>query len=229
MRFFAFIWLAVFAVALTPVQDAQAQIFLEDRAYGDPNAPVTVIEYASLGCPHCKTFHEQVWPEFKTTYVDTGQVYFIFREFPFHLPDLRAVTLARCGGEARYGAFIDSIFANQSDWMNGGDPMPALNAIARQGGISQEAYDACLADEGLQQSILDRRNLAIEAGVQSTPTFDVNGTLHGGVQQMSNWADILGDGAGAAGGDDMTMYLIIGGGVVVLAGGAFFMMRRRSA
>lgn len=236
VAFAAALWGA--SLSLIP-SAAKAEPFAGDRIIGDPNAPVTVIEYASLGCPHCKSFHEAVWPDFKSKYIETGKVKFIFRVFPFHLQDLRAETLARCGGEDRYDAFIDVLFKRQRDWLKETGFMDVLGQIGLQGGISAEQYAACQADEALQQSILERRNQGVQAGINSTPSFQLeDGTIVSGVQDMDDWKDLLGDlddqasNTGVMDGTDtgdMT-FVYAGLGVAALAGvGGLAYTRRKSS
>lgn len=226
----------VAGAAMTGVAASAQEVFTDDFVFGDPNAPVEVIEYASLTCPHCRTFHMNVWPEFKQTYVDTGRVRFVFREFPLNQPDLFATGLARCGGEARYEAFIDTLFDRQAEWRDAPDPLAALQRIGNLGGVTPDALLACLQDETLGQAILDRRNAAIaEHEINATPTFVVDGVKHEGTLQMADWARILGDveadvGVVAVeeGGLGTTGIAAIVVAVVLGAGAVFLIMRKRA-
>jgi protein-disulfide isomerase len=148
---------------------------LSEQALGDPNAPVTIIEYASMTCPHCAHFHETVYPELKKQYIDTGKVRFIFREFPLDPLAAAGFMLARCAGEGKYFPVIETLFAQQKEWVVQ-KPLTPLLAIARQAGFTQESFDACLANQNLLQGIEDVRTRGAQKfQVNSTPTFFVNG------------------------------------------------------
>jgi protein-disulfide isomerase len=158
---------------------------LGERALGDPNAPVTVIEYASLTCSHCAHFHETTFAPFKEKYVDTGKVYFIFREFPLDALATSAFVLARCVPEDRYFAVVDILFRQQRTWAFSDNPAGALFNIAKQAGFSQESFKACLTN----QEILDGVNWVRDRGgeefdVSATPTFFINGTKKSGALSL---------------------------------------------
>ena len=224
--------IALAAVSAISTTVKAQSAFTTDRIFGDPDAPTKITEYASLGCIHCKNFHENVWPEFKTTYIDTGKVQYTFRVFPFHLQDLRAVTLARCAGESRYDAFIDLLFKRRDDWLKEEGFLEELNKLALQGGVSIAEYEACQVDEALQQSILDRRNAGVEAGIQSTPSFVLNDDeVITRISTMADWVKILGDGSEAdqtsSATTDNTIAYTIGGAVVatMVVGGIAYARR----
>lgn len=149
---------------------------LQDMVLGEDDAPVTIIEYASLTCPHCAAFHEQVYPEIKSEYIDTGKAKLIFREFPFDSIATAGFMLARCAEPKRYFGFIDVMFEQQSEWLSLGSPMEGIQEIARQGGFSNEQFQECLTDTDVLEGIrwIQERG-ANEFGVQSTPTFFING------------------------------------------------------
>lgn len=148
---------------------------------GSADAPVTVIEYASPTCPACKYFHDIVLPEIKEKYVSTGQVRFIFREYPINDIDVPAYAMALCAGDDRYFAVLDDIFAHQSgiiDAARNGVLKAALVAIAERHGINGEAaFDACMADESIRQRLKTTYDEAQKDGVDSTPTFVFNGEM----------------------------------------------------
>ena len=147
-----------------------------DRVLGKTDAPITIIEYASLTCPHCAEFHNTVLPELKKQYVDTGKVKFIYRDFPLDQLALRAAMLARCAPEERYFAFVEVLFKNQQSWAAASDPMAALSRIGRLGGVPAEKIESCLNDKALADAVLESRMTgAKDFDVKSTPTILVNG------------------------------------------------------
>lgn len=149
---------------------------LQDMVLGEADAPVTIIEYASLTCPHCAAFHKQIYPKIKSEYIDTGKAKLIFREFPFDSIATAGFMLARCAEPKRYFGFIDVMFEQQSEWLSLGSPMEGIQEIARQGGFSNEQFQECLTDKDVLEGIrwIQERG-ANEFGVESTPTFFING------------------------------------------------------
>ena len=153
---------------------------LEDMTMGDPKAPVTVIEYASTTCPHCSHFYETTFPEFKKRYIDTGKVRYIYREFVLNQLDAAAVMLLRCTDKDKYFPLLDAFFTKQKEWVVD-KPIPPLMAIAKQAGFTEESFNACLDTQKNPKSKelldkIDARNQAAQKlGVNSTPTFFVNG------------------------------------------------------
>jgi len=148
---------------------------LGDMSLGDEKAPVTIIEYASMTCPHCANFHEVTYPELKKKYIDTGKVRFIFREFPLDQLAAAAFMLARCGGKERYFPMIETLFQQQRTWAVQ-RPLQPLMAISKQAGLSEAGFNECLKNQQVLDGIEDVRKRATEKlNVQSTPTFFVNG------------------------------------------------------
>ncbi len=147
---------------------------LGDMALGDEKAPVTIIEYASMTCPHCAQFHATTFQEIKKRYIDTGKVRFIFREFPLDQLALAAFLLARCAGPDKYFPMIDTLFQMQKEWVIQ-KPLGPLLAIAKQAGMSEEAFNECLQNKKLIDGIEEVRQTAMKLNVQSTPSFFVNG------------------------------------------------------
>ena len=147
---------------------------LPDFGVGD-DAPVTVVEYASMTCSHCAAFHNNTYPELKKRYIDTGKVRYIMREFPLDPLAAGAFMLARCAGKDKYYPMIETLFHQQQQWVVQ-KPIEPLLVIARQAGFSQESFDACLKDQKMLESIEGIRNRATDKfGVNSTPTFFING------------------------------------------------------
>jgi len=158
-----------------PMADLLAPGPLGDEIQGQADAPVTIVEYASMTCPHCSHFHETTYPEMKKKYIDTGKVRFIFREFPLDPLALAASMLARCAGKDRYFPLIDAFFAQQKDWVVQ-KPLQPMFAIAKQAGFTQQTFDQCLANHQMEQGLVDERTRAQQKfNVNSTPTFFING------------------------------------------------------
>jgi protein-disulfide isomerase len=150
-----------------------------DIVLGSDKAPVTIIEYASMTCPHCAHFSATTFPELEKRYIDTGKVRFIFREFPLDRLAAAGFMLARCaakdGGSKKYMAVVETLFAKQDQWVVE-KPVPALKDIAKQFGFTEQSFDACLTNQKVLDDIQAVRNRAAEKlGVNSTPTFFVNG------------------------------------------------------
>jgi protein-disulfide isomerase len=146
-----------------------------DVMLGSEKAPVTIIEYASLTCPHCGMFATTTFPELKKRYIDTGKVRFALRAFPRDALDAAAFMLSRCNGNDKYMPIVETLFAKQADWLVK-EPVPALKSLAKQFGYTEDSFDACLANhkmlEGLQEA---RDHAVIKLGINSTPTFFING------------------------------------------------------
>lgn len=150
---------------------------LGDKILGDENAPVTVIEYASMTCPHCGRFHRNTWVAFKEKYIDTGKVRFIFREFPLDASAFAIAMLARCAPADRFFGVIDLFFTTQEAWLQSQDRYNALLDLARQAGFSKESFDACLANQALFEGLNEVKNRGSRKfGITGTPTFFINGT-----------------------------------------------------
>lgn len=148
---------------------------LEDIVMGDAKAPVTIIEYASMTCVHCAVFHNTTYPELKKRYIDTGKVKYIMREFPLDPLAAAGFMIARCAGKEKYYPMIEVLFQKQKEW-GVQQPIPPLTAIAKQAGFTQESFEACLQNQKMLDSIEATRNHAAQKlGVNSTPTFFVNG------------------------------------------------------
>lgn len=163
-----------------------------DIVLGDPNAPLTVIEYASFTCPHCKSFHLNTWPRFKEEYVDTGRVKFIMREVYFDKYGLWASMTARCGGEAGFYPMTDTFLKQQSTWTRAEDIGQAIQQIGRRAGLSQDQLNACLSDTDYAKELLEAyQKNAAEDGVRSTPTFIINGEAHSGSMSFEDFAKIV--------------------------------------
>ncbi|MGB9364380.1 MAG: DsbA family protein [Xanthobacteraceae bacterium] len=156
---------------------------LPDIVLGKADAPVTIVEYASMTCPHCATFSKTTFPQLKAKYIDTGKVRFIFREFPLDELAAAAAMLARCidkdNGEKAI-AVIEVLFNSQDKWAVR-QPLPQLQQIAKQAGLTQQAFEECLANQKLYNDVLAMRERGSkEYKVESTPTLFINGKLQRG-------------------------------------------------
>lgn len=187
--------LTVEALAETvPASELMKTEGLPEMAMGDEKASVTIIEYASMTCPHCAHFQEATFPEIKKRYIDTGKVRWIFREFPLDNLAAAAFMLARCAAKddsERYFAFIDTLFRQQRQWAIE-KPIPPLLAIAKQAGLTEQTFNACLANQQMLDGIESVRQRAIKQfKVQSTPTFFINGTAHPGALSIDEMAKAI--------------------------------------
>jgi protein-disulfide isomerase len=172
-----------FAYAAAPAETvSEADLMkpgsLPDRVLGKPEAPVTIVEYASSTCPHCAHFQEQTFPQLKKQYIDTGKVKYIFREFPLGSGELDS---------NKYYAMIDTLFAQQTRWAVQ-HPIPPLLAIAKQAGFTEKSFEACIDNTKLQKDILASRDRGYQQfGVNSTPTFFINGKRYVGALPFSDF------------------------------------------
>jgi protein-disulfide isomerase len=148
---------------------------LGDVVLGSPDAPVTIIEYASMTCPHCAQFQAKTFPKLKERYIDTGKVRYIFREFPLDPLAAGAFMLARCADKDKYLSIIDLFFGTQREWVVPNPLQPMFN-IAKQAGYNEETFNACLKNQQILDGIQNTRDHAAKVlNVESTPTFFING------------------------------------------------------
>jgi protein-disulfide isomerase len=148
-----------------------------DMSLGDPKAPVHVVEYLSLTCPHCAHFHADVFPAFKAKYIDTGRVHFTIRELLTAPAQVAAAgfMLARCDGGKNYFKIVDEVFRSQARWQ-GGSIKPIFVEIARNNGLTEAQFEACITDPKAQEALQARLEYATGTDkVTGTPTFFVNG------------------------------------------------------
>ena len=156
---------------------------VEEMSIGNPDAPVTVIEYASYTCPHCARFHQGAFKDLQADYIDTGKINFVYREVYFDKFGLWAGLLARCGGTTdRYFAITDLLYENQSTWSradNEGGIARNLMQLGRTAGFSDEQMQSCLHDQTMAQALVATyQKNATEHGIRSTPSFVINGELY---------------------------------------------------
>jgi protein-disulfide isomerase len=201
------IWFALlFAVTLAAGLPAAAQapapdpakaasllaVSRQDRVVGKPDAPITIVEYASLTCPHCAHFEKDVLPGLKKKWIEPGKAKLILRDYPLDEPALRAAMMARCAPPERFYPLIDMLFETQEKWAVAKDWRGALEMTARLAGIGKKEFDACLANKAMEDEVAQSRLLATtQLGVDSTPTFFVNGTKFQGAPTEQAFDQLL--------------------------------------
>lgn len=148
---------------------------LGDKMLGDANAPVTIIEYASLTCPYCRKFHADTFPQFKKELIDTGKVRFILREFPIGRTAAAAAVVTRCAPEKDYFTLFHKYLAQQNQWTSQDVRPDAIYKIAAQTGMSRATFDACMANKEITDGLVWVKERARDFGVSGTPTFFING------------------------------------------------------
>ena len=186
------------ALALGPGL-ARAQDALEEQGYalgdmtmGDPDAPVTIIEYSSFTCPHCASFHTETWPEIEERYVETGKARLVFREVYFDQLGLWSSMIARCGGEGPFFGYVAEFLERQQEWARADDPVAEIRRIGRLGGLSEERVRQCLTDEDLLRHLVERyQENATEDEVTSTPTFIINGDKFSGAMGVERFSELI--------------------------------------
>jgi protein-disulfide isomerase len=190
--------LAAFLLAAPVLARADAPTLApDDRVLGNPAAPNIIFEYASLTCPHCARFDLEVLPKLKAAWIDTGRAMLVFRDFPLDGPALYGAMLARCAPPDRFFTFIDVLFQSQDGWgraKNVNEVKTALTRIGQVGGLSEQQISTCLNDEKLQDSIIkERQDANHDYGVNSTPTFFINGTKLEGEHPLEAFEKYLHD------------------------------------
>jgi protein-disulfide isomerase len=179
-------------VWLPLVLSASAAAEPQEQILGNPDAPVTIIEYASLTCPHCAHFHNEVLPELKERYIVPGKVRLIFRDFPLDQTALAAAALAHCAGPDRFFSMINVMFETQSNWARASDPIAALKQLGKLGGLTDREMDACLADQQLTDGILrERLDGQNEYQIGSTPTFIIDGKAYPGARDAEDFGKLI--------------------------------------
>ena len=167
-----------FAQSLPSVQS-----MIAERVLGNKNAPVEVIEYASLTCPHCASFHNGPWPTLKKEYLDTGKIKLIYRDFPTDQLAVAASMIAKCAPKKRYFSIIELMFKTQEKWRRSPNPQEALTNIGRLAGMSQATVEACMSNQSVFDGVMKQRDEGQKIfNINSTPTLIVNGKkIEGGL------------------------------------------------
>ena len=164
---------------------------LPEKVLGKDDAPITIVEYASMTCPHCAHFHETTLPELKKKYIDTGKARLVFREFPFDPRAEAGFMLARCSND-NYFNMVDVLFKQQESWAAASDAKDALLQLSKLAGFSQQTFEACLTDQKLLDDVRAvRQRGADDFGVDSTPTFFINGNRYPGALTIEKMSAII--------------------------------------
>jgi protein-disulfide isomerase len=179
--------------ATVPVEKLNAPQALPDVVQGKPDAPVTIIEYASMTCPHCARFHAETYPSLLSKYIATGKVRFTLREFPLDPRAAAAFMLARCSGDGdKRTAVIDLLFNSQQSWAYSDTPIDALAGLMKQTGMGEKDFQACLNDQKLYDKVMKvREDAAKDFQIDATPTFFINGTKYSGEMPVAALSKIL--------------------------------------
>jgi protein-disulfide isomerase len=174
--------------------DASKELAVQpsDRVLGKPDAPITIIEYASLTCPHCAHFDLEVLPKLKEKWIDSGKAKLVLRDFPLDEPALRAAMVARCAPPDRFYPLVDTFFGQQEQWVTARDYRAALEKLAKLGGISNKEFAACISDKKLEDQVAQSRlTAAQQLGVDATPTFFINGKKFDGAPTVEAFDQAL--------------------------------------
>ena len=193
-RFFAAELCAAEAQSVTiPMEKLNAPQALPDIVQGKAVAPVTIIEYASMTCPHCARFHAETYPTLRDKYINTGKVRFILREFPLDPRAAAAFMLARCAGDGdKRTAVIDLLFNAQESWAYSDKPLDAIANLMKQTGMSSKDFEACLNDQKLYNKVVKERDDAgKDFSIDATPTFFINGVKYSGEMSVAALSKIL--------------------------------------
>lgn len=150
---------------------------LPEMSLGRPDAPVTIVQYASLTCPHCRAFHEQVFPEFKRTYIDTGKVRYILREFPIGKQSGNATVALRCASPDKYFDLYGKFMMQQASWVSQEVRIDPIYAVSKQVGMTRPQLDACLQNQAMIDGLKWVKERGRKLGVIGTPNFFVQGKL----------------------------------------------------
>ncbi len=175
-----------------PISELMAEPPLPDMWMGAKEAPVTIIEYASMTCTHCAAFHAETWPTLKSKYIDAGKVRFVLREFPLDPLATAGFMLGRCAGPEKRNAMLDLLFDQQKNWAFVDKPVEALENTVKQAGMTHDAFEACLKDQKLYGQVNAERDKAgAQFKVDATPTFYINGVKHAGELSVQDLDKIL--------------------------------------
>jgi protein-disulfide isomerase len=163
----------------------------KDHVMGKADAAVTIVEYASMTCSHCASFHNDVLPAIKTKYIDTGKVKFVYRDFPLDRVAAQAAQLAECVDKDRYFGVIATVFQTQAQWAAGKEPLADLLKLLRLAGLGEAQAKACLEDQKGLETILAEQQGGVALGVDSTPTLFINGTRFTGPRTVQAFDEQL--------------------------------------
>ena len=152
--------------------DNPLAITQDDVVLGDPNAKITMIEYASMTCGHCAHFHNDTFAKIKENYVETGKIKFVLRDLPWDAMATAVTKITRCVPDDKFYGYVSAFFSTQKTWTHAADPLAELKKVARLGGMDDKTFEACLTDPKVHNEVLANRTIAIEKlQVGATPTF----------------------------------------------------------
>jgi protein-disulfide isomerase len=163
------------ATYVPPQAELMAPGPLGERMLGKPNAPVTIIEYVSLTCPHCANFQKHLFPRVKKEFIDTGKVSYIVREFPIGHTSGTAAIVNRCAPESKYFLLLNQFLTRQPEWVSQEVRPEAIYSIAKSSGMSRETFDKCLSNQTIIDGLTEVKQRGRQFGVIGTPTFFING------------------------------------------------------
>ena len=185
------ILLAAGLIFVTSLAGSKAEV-TDEKVLGDPTARVTIIEFASLSCPHCAEFHKTRFDWLKENYIDTGKVRFVFRDFPLNRPALLGSMVAHCAEPSKYFAYLSLLFKNQEKWAFSQPVEEQLAKLARGSGMGQEKLSNCLEDEALAERIIQSRLESQNTyNIESTPSFLVGDQLIVGVPSEERLRELI--------------------------------------
>ena len=188
------IFVLFFTTGISSNENSELIIKDNDFFIGDEDAPVTIIEYASMSCSHCADFHNDTLDELKKEYIDTGKVKFVFRDFPFNYPALAGSMMMRCvPNDVRYD-YMNALYKLQKNWVvrDNTKTKSELYKIMQSGGMLQDEFDACLSDQNMENDILEGvMNAQREFNIRSTPTFIINGIIYSGNKNIKEFRQII--------------------------------------
>ena len=188
--------IAIFLFLFSTTDSFAAKVSIKEamaeKSIGNPNAPITMIEYSSLTCSHCADFHTDILPSIKRDYIDTGKLRMVFWDFPLSNLALAATMIARCSGQDNYVPMTSALFESQKIWAYSDAPFDSIAGIARLSGMSIDDIKSCLDDRKLLEAIKAKAKEAESIfGVKSTPTFFIEGQMVPGNLPYKDFKDLL--------------------------------------
>jgi protein-disulfide isomerase len=175
-------------------QASVQEVGADEHVLGDADAPITIIEYSSLTCPHCASFHQDTLPQLKQEWIETGKAKLVFRHYPLDRLALGAALMTNCFEGDRFFAVLEMLFAQQQQWARADNPGQALARIGAQAGMDQSTFEQCVTDQQEAQDILAKQEAGRkQAEIQSTPTFLIEGEKIEGAKPYAEFEEVLSD------------------------------------
>ena len=184
----------LFSINLGASNHSVLNIKENDFFIGSPDAPVTIIEYASMSCSHCADFHNNTLEELKIEYIDTGKVRFVFRDFPYNYPALAGSMMMRCVPDSARYDYMNALYKLRKSWVfrDNSKTRDELYKIMQSGGMQKDKFDACLSNVDLENDLLEGvMNAQREFNIRSTPSFIINGNLFSGNKNIKEFRQII--------------------------------------